>query len=196
MVQFLQTMKPDEIPLDPNCKIKFPAHVDHISFRAMMELQGLSTQGHRPVNELILDTITIVCYGESTELDYDSNSSSFKRFKQRVNDQPLIYMMGLHNHISNQLIASQKAWQERFDSVDVDDPDYHQAGGERMAQFNVINTVKSICADFNVSYDKAWQMPYALTQTNSYAKASYAYTQSNMQKLKEIEMEAKRKEKK
>ena len=73
-------------------------------------------------------------------------------------------------------------------SVHVEDKDFEQAGGNRMSQFNVINTIKMLCRDFNCTDSEAWQKSYALSQTNSYEAASRNFTQDQMRMLKEVKM--------
>jgi hypothetical protein len=88
-----------------------------------------------------------------------------------------------------------KIWQRNFDSVEVIDDDYEQAGGpERMSQFNALTTLKKICKDFNRNDEQAWQMPHYMVQTNNYSDACYSFTQSEMSRLKEIRMRQKRAE--
>lgn len=75
-------------------------------------------------------------------------------------------------------------------SVQVDDADYAQADGGAMSQFNVICTIKNLCKEFNVDYDGAWQLSYALTQTSSYAVATQGHVQDKLRKLKEVKFKA------
>ena len=101
-------------------------------------------------------------------------------------------MFGLYNWIVRNLTTSAEDWNKRFFSVEVSDQDYETAGGHRMAQFNVITTIKSICEDFNLPFKEAWQLSYNLIQTNSYAKATQNHIQDQMRILKEGKMNAKR----
>jgi hypothetical protein len=70
-----------------------------------------------------------------------------------------------------------------------------QSGVGALQQFTILNTIKTLCTDFNVDYDEAWQMSYALTQTNSYAKATYDHVHENLRILKEHKMKAQKRAK-
>ena len=179
---------------EETCPIKKPANVDFITFQAMMELQTLFGAGATEENmlQVITDSIAIVCYSENHEGDYKSDGDEFQNFKKEILNHSFKEMFGLYNWIVKDTERSVEDWNSRFFSVEVQDQDYHQAGGDRMGQFNVINTVKSICEDFNLPFDEAWQMSYNLVQTNSYAKATANHIQDNMRKLKEAKMNASR----
>ena len=75
-------------------------------------------------------------------------------------------------------------------SVEVPNEDVKKAGVGRMNQFSVLSTIKTMCADFNCTYDEAWQMSYAISQTNSYSKATYDHIHENLRILKEHQMKA------
>ena len=188
--------------IDPNnltwneetCPIKKPANVDYISFQAMMELQALfgSAPKEDQLLEVVSQSIAIVCYQENNKGDYKSDGDEFKKFKNQILNHSFIEMFGLYNWIVKDTQRSVDDWNERFFSVEVLDPDWDQAGGSRMSQFNVINSIKSICEDFNLPYEKAWQISYQMVQTNSYSKATQNHIQDNMRKLKEAKMKASR----
>lgn len=179
---------------EEDCPIAKPNNIDSISFRAMMEMQSvIGNSNGKDVTELIINTITIACYSENVEGEYDSESQSYIDFRKHVSEQPLFKMMGLYNWIDKSLTASELMWEERFLSVKVEDLDYERANGQRMAQFNVINTIKIIAQEFNVPYTEAWQVSYSIVQINSYAKASQAHVQDQMRIIKESRMETERK---
>jgi hypothetical protein len=77
-------------------------------------------------------------------------------------------------------------------SVQVIDNDLESVGGD-LSQFNVINTVKSNCEDFNVSEKEAWGLSYNLTMTNNYSKAYSNYLQEQIRIKQEAKIEARRK---
>jgi hypothetical protein len=122
-----------------------------------------------------------------------ANKTSIKMMESRVNNLPYDQAFGIMNWIKESLHASAIMWEKRFMSVQVEDKDYDTAGGHALNQFNVINTIKNTCTDFNVTYDEAWQMPYSVIQSKSYAKATAAHIQMKMEKLKETRMKANQK---
>tara|TARA_R110000796_G_scaffold59008_5_gene135954 strand:- start:7519 stop:8265 length:747 start_codon:yes stop_codon:yes gene_type:complete len=187
-------INPKDVLIKDGIKIKKPNDVDNISFRAMMELQSHfgSYTPDLDFGVFVALIISIVCYQENCEGDYDSDSEKFLSFKGKVLDMPIWDMVGLYNWVEASLFESDKKWNQRFHSVNVEDKDYEQAGGHRMSQFNVITTIKSICLDFNCSYKKAWQMSYALSQTNSYGKATQNHIQDQMRQIKEAKMKSSR----
>lgn len=175
------------------CAIKKPNHIEEITYAAMMRLQSLmSKQNEMDLSELIGEIIATSCYSANHKKDFNKNSNSYASFKQRILNQPIVEMFGIYNWIVKSTTKSNEDWQQRFFSVEVEDPDYEQAGGNRMSQFNVLNTIKKICQDFNRTDEQAWQMPFFMVQNNNYEAASKAYTQFQMSRLKEIKMRAER----
>jgi len=176
-----------------NSGIKMPKSVDFITFRAMMELQAfLSNPREGSLSDKIAKTIAIVCFSENYSGKYSSNDFRFKWFISKIKNSDLIDTMGIYNWIEEQIKESTKTWEERFMSVKVEDKDYERAGGSAMAQFNIVNTIKRLCNDFNVDYESAWQLSYNLTQTNSYGDATYNHIQDKMRQLKELKMKQNR----
>ena len=170
--------------------IKKPYHVDNITFKAMMDLQmtiGNSNEDSDVV-KVMSKVIAISCYQENIKDYYDQSDKSFDDFIQTILDEPLEDMVGLYNFICDEARESQLEWKRRFLSVEVPNPELTEAGISRMNQFNVLSTIKTLCSDFNCSYDEAWQMSYALTQTNSYSKATYDHIQDNLRQIKERKM--------
>lgn len=189
LMQYLNNLDLRKIELNPNIKIIKPDHIDNITFAAMMKIQMLmANPGDRSVPDLMCELIALACYSSNASHDFDTDTLSYKSFKHRVWNTSAIDMAGLYNWISGELTESKNIWQKRFFSVQVDDKDYEQAGGNRMDQFNVITTIKHLCNDFNVTEEQAWQLSYALSQTNSYAKATYGHIQDGMAKIKERRM--------
>lgn len=200
MVNEARLINPKEVNYNPESKIKLPQHIDYISFRAMMELR--STIGNSDSNNFtatVAQIISIVCYQSNNfdkdgkSLKYDSNSNSFINFREKVLNSHIWDMMGIYNWITEEELKSKESWVERFMSVHVEDEDFENAGAESLSQFNVLKTIKTLCRDFNIGYDEAWQMSYALTQTNSYEIATTGYVKDQLRKLKEIKMKSKRK---
>lgn len=175
------------------CFIKKPDHIEKITYSAMMELNGVLHKEHDiPLSEIIAKVIATTCFSENHIQDYNSETRAFKNFQNRILNSPLLEMFGLYNWIMKSFKESNDSWEEKFFSVEVEDPDYELAGGKRMAQFNVINTIKKTCKDFNRNDTEAWQMPYYMVQMNNYEAASSAYTQSQMTMLKESKMRTER----
>jgi len=195
LVEELKDTDPAKIEFDPEvCNIKCPQNIDTITFAAMMEIHSLmDSKQNRDIGDLMAEQIAIACYSENNEGNFDKDTLEYKNFKTHIDNSPAISMIGLYNHIYRQVLASAKMWQERFLSVQVEDKDYENAGGKRMGQFNVITTIKNSCNDFNVSYEQAWQLSYALTQTNSYSRATEAHIQKRMSDIKEERMKRERK---
>lgn len=183
-----------KLDISKDCKILVPSNIDNITFRAMIELQsviGNSNEDSDPV-EIMSSVIAITCYSENVNKYYDSECEEFKLFKKRILNEPMEHMVGLYNFIHKIARSSQLEWKKRFMSVEVKNEDSKKAGIDRMQQFNIIITIKTLCADFNCNYDEAWQTSYALSQTNSYAKATYDHIHENLRILKEHKMKAER----
>jgi hypothetical protein len=175
------------------CCIAKPSHIEKITYSAMMELNGLLSREHNvPLSEVIADIISTACFSENIKEDFDTESKQYLYFKNRILNSPILEMFGLYNSIIEEVQKSSEDWEEKFFSVEIEDPDYEQAGGQRMAQFNVINTLKKICKDFNRNDKEAWQMPFYMVQHNSYESASKNFTQQQMTTLKEIKMRSER----
>ena len=157
----------------------------------MMELQAiLGAEVEHNVQDRIAKVIAVSTFEVNNKVDYISEGEPFDKYLNKVLNQDLIHMMGLFNWIVDAVQESSKTWDERFLSVHLDDEDYERASGDRMAQFNVINTIKSICSEFNVPFKEAWLMSYNLVQTNSYNNATAAKIQDDVRILKEIKLKA------
>lgn len=200
MINEARSVDPKECIYNPNCGIKIPQNIDYISFRAMMELRStIGNSDDSNFTNTVAQIISIVCYQENNKdingkpLKYDSNCIEFKNFTKKILNSYVWDMMGVYNWIDKAEKESQKNWLERFMSVHVEDKDFENAGAESLNQFNVLKTIKILCRDFNVGYEKAWQMSYALTQTNSYEIATTNFVKNQLTKLKEIKMKNERK---
>ena len=192
IVREVQNMKPEELVYDTTCKIRYEG-VDDIPFIARIELDNLQQKKESEnILSLMSNIISIVTYSLNVGRDFDIDSDSFKTYRAKIENTSAIQMIGLYNTIIIDQESSNKLWDERFRAVEVTDEDYDMAGGRRMNQFNIINTVKSICNDFNITYEEAWQMPYVVVQSNGYAKATYAHIEYTMTQLKEQKMKTKR----
>lgn len=195
-VKYFQQLSPKDLDYMEGSRIKKPSSIDNITFIAMMEINMLfSNEGNseRPIGELMAEVISIVCYSANVNQNFDIDSYSFKKFKKHVENQPAYQMIGLYNWIDKEIRESGKLWTELFFDVEVIDKDYMAAGGDSMKAFNVINSIRSICEDFNVTYKEAWQMTYSVTQTSSLSRATSAFIQDKMSKIKEARMKAQQK---
>lgn len=195
-IEYVKGLDPSLIERDPNCKIKCPESIDDITFMAMMELQTLlNTDSEKSLALLMAEAIAISCFSENHKIDFNVDGLEFEDFKNRVFESPAIEMLGISNWINKELKESQQHWSQQFFSVEVIDKDYEQAGGHKMSAFNIINTIKSICSDFNYTEKEAWQVSYSLTQINSLSKATSAYIQNQMSIIKEARMKTNRNKK-
>ena len=186
----VRNIDPSQLQWKESCPIKKPKDIDFISFRAMMELQALLgvERSESEMLDVISSVIATACYSSNNEGDFDSESKQYQQFLHQILNHSFVEMFGLYNWIMQDLQRSTDQWNERFFSVELVDKDYEQAGGSRMGQFNIISSIKSICSDFNIPFEAAWQMSYNLIQTNSYAKATQNHIQDNMRILKESRM--------
>ena len=192
MVIQLQKMSHADIVVNEDSHIKKPITVDHIPYVAMLELQSfVNNGGELSMSNHMAKIISIVTYDENRFSDYKSDSKSFKDYENIILNTNLFDMIGLYNWILKDLEDTNKAWQDRFFSVEVIDKDLEKAGGADLSQFNVINTIKSICNDFNCDEKQAWLKSYYLVQTNSYSKAYASFVQDNIRISKEAEYKAK-----
>ena len=195
LIAEIRKMDISKIEESKDCKIKRPLNIDFICFQAFMELQaqlsgeisGEGTQG------AIAKAIATATYESNNEDDYKGGESKeFLKWQKKILNQPLTEMMGLFNWITKSLEESITMWNDRFSSVALDDPDYDLANGDRMGQFNVVNTIKGICNDFNLPFEKAWLMSYNLVQTNNYSQATASRIQDDLRIYKEAKLKAQR----
>ena len=194
LINKVREFNPESDKINEDCEIKSARSSDFLPFIAVMELVsnlGKETK-EEDVAEWMADIISIACYTPTTGKKYDSSKKSFHAFREKVLDSSLIDMFALFNSIKKELVESQEIWSERFESVRLEDLDFEQAGGDRMGQFNVITTVKTICRDFNLPLHEAWQVPYNMVQMSSYEKATENHIQDGMRIIKEAKMNAKR----
>ena len=183
----------DKIEHNPDSPIKIPENIDDITFAARMEVESQINkmdQGDLVYN--IARVIALTCFSDNINSDFDVNKGPFKNFMARILNEPALDMIGHFNSIKTSLTASNGKWEKLFKGVDSTDPDFIQAGGQQMSRFNVINTIKAICRDFNYNYDQAWQMPYIVVQMSSLEGATESWIQNKMAKIKEKRMLQKR----
>ncbi len=173
--------------------IKLPKNIDDIPFIARMELESITTKMDQgDLTDNIASVVAIACFNSNYKIDFNVDLRVFNSFRKEILNRPLIEIIGLFNWIKKDIKRSNELWEKKFREVDPTDPDYIQAGGQMLSRFNVINTIKAICEEFNVSYHKAWHIPYIVVQTNSLANASEAYVQNKMTKIKERRMKQQR----
>lgn len=173
------------------CPIEKPKSIDIIPFASMIELNQFIENADTDkdgIETLIANVIAMACFSANVSTDFDTESTEYQKFLNAVLNSDLVQMMGLYQWITEALNKSSEYWTERFKDVEVIDKDYMQAGGDRMNQFNVINTIKSTATDFNISYKEALQMSYGMTQANSLSKATASFVQHNMEKIIEARM--------
>lgn len=190
-IGFINKLNPKLLVQNPKSPIKSPDNIDSISFAAMMELKELEETDFE-IGYLMTEFITLICYSSNVKKPFDKDSFEYKVFKSRVENMPVIDAIGLYNHLDKKMIESNLVWETMFLQVQFDDSDYIEAGGDSLQAFNVINSIKGITNDFNVSYKEAWNLSYGVVQANSLAKATAAKVQERMTKIKENRMKTKR----
>lgn len=191
-IEVLRNLDPKKVEESPNCTIRRPEDIDSISYGAMVELQILfQNPGDRDIGELITEQIAISCYESHTKKDFDSDSEEFKKFRILVSEQDVVYMLGLHNWVHEQVEACIEKWNRLFKEVRTYDQDWDNAGGSAMDKFNILNTIKKICTSFNLTYYQALQVSYGLSQANSLSEATRYYIQDKMRIAIEARMKAK-----
>jgi len=192
MVEEFKNVDPKEIKENPDCPIKHPKDIGEITFAAMMELNVL-VEKDIPAEDMMADFISIVCFSENVKKDFLYREEDYNRFKEEVLNSNVLDMLAIFNWIIDAVVASNKAWETLFFNVEVSDPDWDAAGGQKMSAFNVIQSIKAICKDLNVTYHQAWQIPHAVVQASNLATATASYIQSEMTKIKEQKMKSQRK---
>lgn len=198
MVQQLRNIDPNDLEITDDCPIIRPQNIDFISFQAMMELQAHLGQGmdDKLPAKMIARTIAIACYQSQYKLKkYDSEGQGFIQYENWILNQDYLQVFPVFTWIVKQLEESTETWNERFFSVEILDEDWELANGNRMSQFNVIQTLKGLCQDFNIPIEEAWQISYNMVQTNSYAQATLNHIQDQMRRVKELRMQSTRDQK-
>lgn len=178
--------------VDKDLLFSHPASIDSIPLIAVLELKTYLSKPPTSSTLFMLETVTIACFSSNSKDDYDTKSDAYLDFKDFVNHQPPSHVVGLFNHIVDQIKEADELWQERFFKVEVTDKHYIQAGGNRMSMFNVISTLELICKTFNITDTEAKQKAFGITQAVALKQATASHIQHEMSKLKEAEMKLKR----
>lgn len=174
------------------CSINVPENIEMIPYAAMMNIHTLLSNNNLILSELVANIVASACFSSNVKQPFESECIYYSWFVKKVLNQPILEMFGIYNWVVKAIKDSGEKWDKLFFSVEVEDQDYKIADNGRGAQFNVINTIKKTCQDFNVTEKMAWQMPFMIVQVNNYEGASKAYTQYQMSKLKEIKFRAER----
>ena len=183
-----------EMKVNDNSHIVRPGNIDSIPYLTMLDLINEKSEGGKGSLALhIANVNALATYEENRISQYTSGSKSFLRYRDNLLELNLFDMVGLYNWVVESLEDSAKGWNERFLSVEVIDKDLESVGGGSLHQFNVINTIKSVCKDFNVSEKEAWYISYNLVMTNSYSKAYEGFLQDQIRKKQEAKMKARNK---
>ena len=190
----LENMDFESIPLNKNSHIKCPNSINEISYLQMLNLKGLiENETELSMSNYMANVIAIATYSENRSSLYKPDSKSFNLYIENLMNISMIDMIGLYTHILKDIEKTTKDWNERFMSVEVIDKDLEDAGGAGLSQFNVINTIKGICQDFNIDDEMAMYKSYSLVMTNSYSKAYAGFIQENIRIKKEADYIAKQK---
>lgn len=194
LVQEVRQISTDDVVLNDSCNTKKPLTIDDISYLSMLNLQSYLDIGEfgDSISHHVSKVVAMATYGANKSINYKPDSISYTRYEESLLDKPLFDMLGLYNWVIKDLVRSRKDWDDRFFSVEVLDKDFEKHGGQDMRQFNVINTVKNLCKDFNTPEKDVWNFSYSLVMTNNYEKAFAYWIQKNIQVAKEAEIERNR----
>lgn len=183
-----------ELKIKEGTKIRIPKNIDSIPFRAMTELMTYIEKDDRSVlSDYISNVVCMGVLSANVQTGYSSGGLRYISMRSRIQNLELFEAFGIFNWVTRQVNESSKKWNERFDSVEIKDPNYEAAKGKRMQQFNILNTLKSLCTDFNVTIDQAWQIQYGVVMSNNYSKATRSHIQEGIRTIKEQEFKKKRK---
>ena len=189
MVAEAQSITMDDVKFNEDFHIKRPSTVNNISYVQMLNLQqATKTADDDGLSEHIAKVVSIATYDSNRATPYDLNGQVYTQYKKELLNEPLFDMLGLYNWIIEDLTKTSKEWEKLFFSVEVIDKDFQKHGGAGMSQFNVINTIKGICSDFNYNEKEAWMVSYYLVMMNNYSKAYSTWVQNNIREAKEAEM--------
>ena len=184
----------ENIPLNERSHIKKSSSINDIPYLAMLNLRGMvENESSLSMSNYIAKIIAIATYSENRTSLYKPESKSFNNYVNNLMNVNLFDMIALYVHITKDLKKTSKEWDERFMSVEVKDEYLENAGGAGLAQFNVVNTIKGICQDFNITHDDAMYVSYSLVMTSAYSKAYSGFVQDNIRIKKEAEYIAKQK---
>src|SRR5690554_3125112 len=145
-IEIDKLLRPDHSP------ILLPPSIEDISFAARMEIESLISRLDKlDVIDAISSIVAAAAFEETKNKRFDAESKLFKEFKLKILNEPAFDMIGLFNWIKRAIISSNISWEQRFALTDSTDPDFTQAGGSQLQRFNVINSIKTICSDFNLN---------------------------------------------
>lgn len=180
-IERLSQLDPKLVEENPNCKIKKPEQIDSISLGAMIELQIMfQNPGERTLQELYLNTLSLSLFESHCQKPFDSNSQEYKEFQQLLLNTDIETIFGLFNWVTSAYDKSIEFWNKQFNQVQVSNADWDQAGGKMMEKFSILNNIKSVCQEFNLSYQQALQIEYGLSQASQLSKATLSFIEDNM----------------
>lgn len=171
--------------------IKVLNSVEDISYMAMIEINALINSDLEPL-DLMLEIVSRIVFSAYFKEDYSSTSPNFIKLKESINNHDFTDVSAVYNKSISEMNEKGDIWKNRFFDVEVIDADYDRANNGLMTQFNIIETLKSLCNDFNCDLNKAWQIPYSFVQTNNLSKASRHYVQDQLRQIKEQKMRSER----
>ncbi len=182
-----------KVEFKKDCSLKHYLNIDDLPYIAYLELQATLSGNHDFENiDLVANVVAKACFKEYFKNDYDSLGNHYKTMVDIVLETDIESVFGLYNKIIKDVTDSNSYWEEKFVQVMVDDPDYDQANQGIMSQFNIIETLKSLCSDFNCTLNEAWQFTYSTVQTNNLSKSSRNFVQDRLRLIKEEKMKANR----
>ena len=183
----------EEFVVSSTNTIKSPVQIDAISYVGTLELQSLrASSSDLPLEEFVKKFLGLACFEANHKGEnLDNESDSYKAFEEKIFNSDLIEMLSMYKYLDKLMEENQKFWSQKFFEVSSPDPDYTQAGGDRMNAFNVIETLEAMCSRFNVSHKEAWHIPYNMVQASNLAKATQSDIQSKMSDIKEAKAKQK-----
>ena len=191
LINTVSSVVPTELEVPDNLAYKLP-RIDDLSTKARLGLEIMieSAQETMEFIDWVVDVVSITLFTANKNQPYDDKSPLLLDFKKEILNQPYDHIIGVVNWIKSEMIKSNTRWNDLFKEVSKPDPDYFLAGGHLLDRFNVINSIKKICKDFNLSYHEAWDIPYSVMQTNNLEGSTSAMVQERMAELKEARFKA------
>jgi hypothetical protein len=195
IVQEIREVDIKELNDISNSKIKYPTDVDQLPYQARLEIDQLN-QTSEDITEYISQFIGLSCFTSQFDKKFNSDSKLYESFVEHIRNQPLKDMMALYNQLQKAIKTSNDAWDRNFLLMKVVDVDFEEANGPTiLGRFSLLNLIKKLQKDFNVSYKEAFLLPYSLVQLNALEAASLSYVQERMTKIKERNMKRDRNKK-
>ena len=185
----------EDLEINKDFHIKSPISINEIPYSAMLDVIQLTEKGAEDgeVSKHIAKVVSIATHEMNRETKYSHDSLSNRQYQERLLEAPLLDMISLFNWIIKDIQKVSKEWETLFLSVQVVDKELEAVGGSALSQFNIINTIKEICSDFNKTEKQSWSTSYNLVMTNSYAKSYENYLRNEMRIKREAELKAKNK---